>query len=237
MLAVYDPPAKTGRSRIHQRLAMDALIYRIRTGCQWNHLPAEFGWGMSVYLTFRRWEEKGIFNILWALLILECEELGGVDWRWQAADGCLGKARGVPRAEKGALATPASASFGTRTTAARRPSRRASLSRGRWPACGLHSSRQRPRHQPARGHPQRLSDGTASARVGREAAVSHCRPHTFRHAFPTQFLLAGGSRMTLMDLMGHTTVAMTRRYVRFTSADIQAQAARFSPVLALGEPG
>ena len=23
----------------------------------------------------------------------ECEELGGVDWEWQAADGAMGKAR------------------------------------------------------------------------------------------------------------------------------------------------
>ena len=129
VLAVYDPPARTGRPRIDQRLAMDALIYRLRTGCQWNYLPAEFGWGMSVYRTFRRWEQKGIFDILWALLLIECEELGGVDWRWQAADGCLGKARGIPRVEKGAPATKRSASGGTRPTAARRGSRSRCLSR------------------------------------------------------------------------------------------------------------
>ena len=30
---------------------------------------------------------------LWAALLSECEELGAVDWRWQAADGCMGKSR------------------------------------------------------------------------------------------------------------------------------------------------
>lgn len=129
VLDVYDPPAKTGRPRIDQRLAMDALIYRIRTGCQWNHLPAEFGWGMSVYRTFRRWETKGIFDILWALLLIECEELGGVDWQWQAADGCLGKACGVPRVEKGAPAMGTNALGRTRPTAAKRASRSRCLSR------------------------------------------------------------------------------------------------------------
>ncbi len=124
VLAVYDPPQATGRPRIDQRLAMDALIYRLRTGCQWNYLPAEFGWGMSVYRTFRRWEEKGIFDILWALLLLECEELGGVDWHWQAADGCLGKARGVPK--KG---HKASALDETQPTEPRRASRKACLLR------------------------------------------------------------------------------------------------------------
>ena len=129
VLAVYDPSAKTGRPRIDQRTALNAIIYRIRTGCQWNYLPAEFGWGMSIYRTFRRWEDKGIFDVLWALLLIECEELGGVDWKWQAADGCLGKARGIPRVEKGALATQRNASAGTRPTVVKRASRRASLSK------------------------------------------------------------------------------------------------------------
>lgn len=112
-----------------QRLAMDALIYRIRTGCQWNYLPAEFGWGMSVYRTFRRWEERGIFDILWALLLIECEELGGVNWQWQAADGCLGKARDVPRREKGGSAMRRNVSGETPPTGARQASRKVCLSR------------------------------------------------------------------------------------------------------------
>ncbi len=29
----------------------------------------------------------------WERLIEECEELGGVDFEWQAADGAMGKAR------------------------------------------------------------------------------------------------------------------------------------------------
>jgi hypothetical protein len=36
---------------------------------------------------------KGVFDRVWALLVDECEELGGVDWQWQAVDGAMGKAR------------------------------------------------------------------------------------------------------------------------------------------------
>jgi hypothetical protein len=32
---------------------------------------------------------------IWEELVLECDELGAVDWQWQAADGRLGKARTV----------------------------------------------------------------------------------------------------------------------------------------------
>ena len=96
VLAVYDPPARTGRKRSGERLAFDGVIYRMRTGCQWNHLPDDFGDSSSVYRAFVRWEKRAIFDILWAILLTKCDDLQGVDWQWQSADGCLGKARGVP---------------------------------------------------------------------------------------------------------------------------------------------
>lgn len=30
---------------------------------------------------------------IWAVLVEECEALGGVHWQWQAADGAMAKAR------------------------------------------------------------------------------------------------------------------------------------------------
>jgi len=41
ILPRYDPPMPRGRKRIGQRAACDALIFRLRTGCQGNRLPAE----------------------------------------------------------------------------------------------------------------------------------------------------------------------------------------------------
>ena len=35
----------------------------------------------------------GVFERMWAVLLQECDELGGVSWEWQAADGAMGKAR------------------------------------------------------------------------------------------------------------------------------------------------
>ncbi len=100
VLVVYDPPSKRGRPRIDARRALDGILFRMRTGCQWNHLPKAFGDDASVHRTLQRWERLGLFDILWAILLTECDELGGVDWQWQAADGCLGKARGVPKTAK-----------------------------------------------------------------------------------------------------------------------------------------
>lgn len=93
ILADHDPPARTGRKRISARAALDAIIFRLRSGCQWNQLPREFPDDSSVHRTFQRWVERGIFQHIWADLVTACAELDGVEWRWQAADAALGKAR------------------------------------------------------------------------------------------------------------------------------------------------
>src|SRR4051794_32694329 len=65
----------------------------MRTGCQWNALPAQFGDDSSVHRWFQRWCELGVMERIWADLVAECEELKQVHWDWQSADGCMGKAR------------------------------------------------------------------------------------------------------------------------------------------------
>ena len=98
ILEEHDPPGRTGRPRVDQRAVLDAVIFRLRTGCQWNRLPKEFPDDSSVHRTFQRWVELGVLERVWAALVDECEELGGVDWEWQAADGAMSKARlGGPR--------------------------------------------------------------------------------------------------------------------------------------------
>jgi len=93
ILDKLDPPACTGRSRTDQREALNGIIYQMRSGVQWNQLPTQFGDDSSVHRTMQRWIAKGVFERIWAVLIENCDELGGVDWQWQSADGAMGKAR------------------------------------------------------------------------------------------------------------------------------------------------
>lgn len=102
LLAEFDPPSRMGRPRADQRRCLDGMIYRARTGCQWNRLPERFGSDSTVHRTVYRWDERGVFDRLWALLIYHCEQLQDVHWEWQAADGCLNKARFIGK--KGAKA-------------------------------------------------------------------------------------------------------------------------------------
>lgn len=88
-----DPPAGTGRPRIDQRQALDGMIYQLRTGCQWEAVPAAFGDGGSIHRTMQRWIAKGVLEEIWSVLIGACSGLDDVDWTWQSADCFLGKAR------------------------------------------------------------------------------------------------------------------------------------------------
>ncbi len=92
-LEVLDPAGKTGRKRIDARQALNGIIYQLRSGCQWNHLPKDFGDDSSVHRTLQRWIAKGVLAEVWAVLVGHCEGLGDVDYTWQSADGFMGKAR------------------------------------------------------------------------------------------------------------------------------------------------
>ena len=93
LLEEYDPPKTTGRSRTDARRLLDGIIFRFRTGCQWNHIPKVYGDDSTIHRTFQRWVEINLFEMIWSLLAAECDELALVNWEWQAADGWLGKAR------------------------------------------------------------------------------------------------------------------------------------------------
>ena len=53
--------------------------------------------------------------------------------------------------------------------------------------------------------------------------------HKFRHAFALAYIDNGGDAITLQRILGHTTLEMTARYVRYSTGTIKRQHARHSP--------
>jgi putative transposase len=87
------PPSHTGRPRSCFRIVLNGIIYRMRSGVQWNELPEKFGDDSTVHRWFQRWGEDEIFEKIWAIIAAACEDLGGLEWGWQSVDGRMGKAR------------------------------------------------------------------------------------------------------------------------------------------------
>jgi transposase len=92
---------KPGRPRRDDRALFDGLIWLARTGSQWSQLPRAFGPKSTVHERFSEWVESGALERAWAALLREYDGEVGLDWSWQAADGCIVKA---PFGKKGGLA-------------------------------------------------------------------------------------------------------------------------------------
>jgi transposase len=50
------------------RLFVEAVLYRFRTGCPWRDLPERFGHWKSVHQRFGRWAKSGVFDRIFKLL-------------------------------------------------------------------------------------------------------------------------------------------------------------------------
>lgn len=93
ILSEFWPKKATGRPVAEWRKMLNAIIFRMRSGCQWGQLPEKFGPKSTVHDWFQRWNKAGIMAKIMAALVEQCEEAGGVGWEWQSADGALAKAR------------------------------------------------------------------------------------------------------------------------------------------------
>jgi transposase len=81
-----------GRKPIPARQIFSAIVYVLRTGCQWKALPREFGSASAVHAHFQRWQRAGFFLRLWQAGLAEYDEMEGIAWRWQSIDGAMHKA-------------------------------------------------------------------------------------------------------------------------------------------------
>jgi transposase len=79
--------------RVSDRAAMDAILFVLRTGCQWNALNATgICSSSSAHRRFQEWTQAGVFEEFWRLGLLALDALGEIDWTWLSMDGAMTKA-------------------------------------------------------------------------------------------------------------------------------------------------
>lgn len=72
------PPKRGGRSRTTSlREVLNAILYVLRSGCQWRLLPTCFPPYSTVYGYFRQFWQLGIWTRIWAALLMEGREQAG----------------------------------------------------------------------------------------------------------------------------------------------------------------
>ena len=77
-----------GRKPKDARVVFEAIMYVLRTGCQWKALPRErFGSASAIHKRFLEWERVGFFVALWQAELAEYEEMEDIAWRCRASTG------------------------------------------------------------------------------------------------------------------------------------------------------
>ena len=81
-LEVLLPPERGRKSRPSKdnRLFLEGMLWKMRTGCPWRDLPGEFGPWNSIYTRFNRWCRQGVLDRV--LTALQSD----VDWEWLMMD-------------------------------------------------------------------------------------------------------------------------------------------------------
>ena len=82
-----------GRPRTPDRICMEAILFVLRTGCQWKALSATcFCPKSTAHDRFQEWVEAGVFLTMWEVGLTSYDEFKGIDWSWLSMDGCMTKA-------------------------------------------------------------------------------------------------------------------------------------------------
>ena len=75
---ILPKPKRGPQSTRGDRLFIDAVLYRAKTGIPWRDLPERFGPWKSVYNRFANWARKGHWETIFRELQYEVDEIGSI---------------------------------------------------------------------------------------------------------------------------------------------------------------
>ena len=80
---------KVGRPRLDDEMALNGILFVLRTGIPWEELPQElgFGSGMTCWRRLREWQAAGVWHALHMLLLAELRGAGRLDFSRVSLDG------------------------------------------------------------------------------------------------------------------------------------------------------
>lgn len=86
--------ANTGRPRANDRQTLEAILWIDRTGARWQDLPKEYGDDSTANRRLHRWQELGVFQIIWQAGLQALDEQGKLDLTQTNLDATFAPAKG-----------------------------------------------------------------------------------------------------------------------------------------------
>lgn len=77
-----------GRKRIDDRRVLTGILFVLKTGIAWEHLPQEMGCGsgMTCWRRLHEWQQQGVWQQLHQALLDRLREADRIDWSRAVAD-------------------------------------------------------------------------------------------------------------------------------------------------------
>lgn len=96
LLPAEEPKPYGGRPRVPDRAALAGILFVLRTGIGWEHLPREMGCGsgMTCWRRLRDWHLAGVWHRLHLALLDELGFADAIDWSRAALDASSVPAKG-----------------------------------------------------------------------------------------------------------------------------------------------
>jgi transposase len=85
------PPQKpsSGRLAKDHRTVLEGILWIVRTGAPWRHLPSRFGSWRTVSSRFYRWRRAGVWDTILAELQRQADAEGRLDWSLHFVDSTV----------------------------------------------------------------------------------------------------------------------------------------------------
>ena len=87
LLPPEKPLGSRGRPALPNRQVLNGILFVLRSGCQWKGLKKEwFGASSSLHARFQRWNEAGVWQKVYRVMMKHYHKKHPIQWRWQAVD-------------------------------------------------------------------------------------------------------------------------------------------------------
>ena len=85
-----------GRKPLDYRKVLTGIVFVLKTGINWDDLPAELGWGCgkTCRQVLKAWQAQGIWDRLHQVLLEELQAADKIDWSYGAVDSTKCRAIG-----------------------------------------------------------------------------------------------------------------------------------------------